>query len=108
VKYSPLFGAIFRQKFEAALTLSAAHGWNENCTESPFQCSEWLMVLSLITKESIQRLVFLPLLSLMPKKVTKDKTAQRFWTALAGPEGVKPQVLQRHPGSLDSACAEPL
>ena len=41
-------------------------------------------------KESIQRLLFLPLLSLMPKKVTKDKTAKRFWTALAGPEGVKP------------------
>ena len=37
----------------------------------------------------------------MPKKVPKDKTAQRFWTALAGPEGVKPQVLQMPPGSLE-------
>ncbi len=31
-----------------------------------------------------------PILSLMPKKVFKDKTAKRFWTALAGPERVKP------------------
>jgi homoserine trans-succinylase len=37
-------------------------------------------------KESNQRPQFLPILSLMPKKVFKE----------------------RHPGSLDSACAEPL
>jgi hypothetical protein len=31
----------------------------------------------------------------MPKKVTKDKTAKRFWTALAGPEGIKPLVFPK-------------
>jgi hypothetical protein len=34
-------------------------------------------------------------LLLRQKKETKDKTAKRFWTALAGPEGIKPKVLQK-------------
>jgi hypothetical protein len=34
-------------------------------------------------------------LLLRQKKETKDKTAEQFWTALAGPEGIKPKVLQK-------------
>jgi hypothetical protein len=34
-------------------------------------------------------------LLLRQKKETKDKTVEQFWTALAGPEGVKPKVLQK-------------
>jgi hypothetical protein len=43
-------------------------------------------------------------LLLRQKKDTKDKTAEQFWTALAGPEGFTTD----DPGSLDSACAEQL
>jgi hypothetical protein len=43
-------------------------------------------------------------LLLCQKKVSKDKTAKRFWTALAGFEG----FTNATSFPLDCACAEPL
>jgi hypothetical protein len=35
-----------------------------------------------------------------PKKVSKDKTAKQFWTAIVGPEGVKPNSLAANVSKL--------
>jgi hypothetical protein len=35
----------------------------------------------------------------------QHKTAKQFWTALAGPEGIKPQVLQMAPPDRSTALA---
>ena len=44
-------------------------------------------------------------LLLRQNKETKDKTVKQFWTASAGPEGIKPKVLQNATPDRTTALA---